>query len=427
MEEGMNSNAVWSLTEDTNGRIWVGTAVGLQAINTRTMQPEQFAVELAEPGIGNCGILPDGTLWGVSANRLMLYELQHEVRRPVPPPVHLRRVYVNETAVSLQGPHTFAHSQNNCRIEFVGPSFRDEKAVRYAYRLLGLDERWREPTPLREVTYASLSPGDYTFQVKAISKDGVESAVPASFVFRISPPFWITWWFIAAAILLVSGLIVTVIRIRVRRLLEIERIRTGIATDLHDDIGSGLTRIAILSDVAAKHASGVSEANEGRTLPDLLEKMGTSARELHDAMSDVVWSIDPKHDTVENIVGRLRVFAHELCDGMSIALRFDEDPSLQSVKLSPQTLRSLLLIGKEALTNAVRHSGCNTISVQVQVEHNVIVVSISDDGRGFTEGMVEGNGLSNMKKRATKAGGRVSVASRKGQGTRVEARIPARA
>jgi signal transduction histidine kinase len=85
------------------------------------------------------------------------------------------------------------------------------------------------------------------------------------------------------------------------------------------------------------------------------------------------------------------------------------------------------LIGKEALTNAVRHSGCNTISVQVQVEHNVIVVSISDDGRGFTEGMVEGNGLSNMKKRATKAGGRVSVASRKGQGTRVEARIPARA
>jgi signal transduction histidine kinase len=430
MDDGMRSNAVWSLVEDSRGRILAGTSMDLQAISNITMKPVLSAEELTEPVIGNCGFLPDGTLWGVSADRLLLYESEDTTRLAVPPLIHLTRAFVNETPVTLGKQHQLAHDENNWRIEFAGLSFRDEKAVRYTYRLYGLDNRWREPTPSREVTYASLAPGEYTFQVKAITRDGVESTAPATLSFVINAPVWTRWWFITAAAFLLSGVVAVIIRARVRRLLEIERIRTGIATDLHDDIGSGLTRIAILSEMAAKQAAPapraqpVGTADEGALLTSL-EKMGAFARELHDAMSDVVWSIDPQHDTLKDVARRLREFATEVCQENNIHLR--DLLAAESLTLSPELLRAVLLIGKEALSNTARHAECTTLTMSLKVAGSDIILVVEDNGAGFQlDTLPRVNGLANMRRRAEKVGGALHVQSAPGEGTRVEAHIPIR-
>jgi len=420
MENGMRSNAIWCLAEDHQERMWFGSTVAIESIDMKTLMPLPLKPELSHSGTGACGTLPGNIMWGVSHSELLIHEDSGSEQNLRPPPVYLKDIFVNQTPI-LETSAQLSSTQNNLHLSYVGISFRDEKAVRYRTRLLGLEEEWREPTKLGEVTYASLSPGSYRFEVKAINADGIESSTPASFDFTVAPPFWKTWWFFFLSSLTIIGLVTLVVRARVRRLLEVERIRTHIATDLHDDIGSGLTRIAVLSDVAARKAVG----EPGSVLP-IVEKMGTSARELHDAMGDVIWSIDPVHDSLESVVGRLKVFAHEVCEGSEIELEFSEEDALVSVKLNPQSLRSLLLIGKEALTNAVTHSHCTKVTVRIVVDGHWIFLSIIDNGKGFLAGREGGNGLTNMKRRATKSGGNFSISSDEGKGTIVEARIPSR-
>ena len=420
MEEGINSNAVWCLAEDTQKRVWLGSPTGLEAIDMRTLEPLPHKTELSRYSIAACGTISENIVWGLGGGSLIIHE-QVEARKKVkPPPVYLKNIIVNQTPIDEISTSQLSYNQNNLRFSFVGISFRDERAIQYQTRLLGLEQEWREPTSLGEATFASLASGTYRFEVKAINAAGMKSENAATFDFTIAPPFWKTWWFLSLSLIVVIGLIALAVRVRVKRLLEVERIRTHIATDLHDDIGSGLTRIAVLSDVAARKAVG----EPGSVLP-ILEKMGTSARELHDAMGDVIWSIDPVHDSLESVVGRLKVFANEICAGGGIELDFSREGVIDTLKLNPHSLRSLLLIGKEALSNAATHSQCTKIAVRLAVDGQRIILSVADNGKGFRTGREGGNGLNNMKRRATKSGGSINISSDEGRGTAIEARIPA--
>ncbi len=157
----------------------------------------------------------------------------------------------------MHNPHVSV-LENSWRIEFTGLSFKDEKALRYKYRLLGWDGRWQETPNERAVTFASLRSGAHTFEVSAITADGVESAGPASLHFEILPPFWLRWWFIAFCVLIVGSVLYAIHIVRLGRLLEIEKIRSRIATDLHDDIGAGLTHIGLLSQVALQKKNALT-------------------------------------------------------------------------------------------------------------------------------------------------------------------------
>jgi signal transduction histidine kinase len=361
----------------------------------------------------------------------------------------------------------FSHAENSWRVEFAGISFKEEKALRYKYRLLGLDERWQEPTDQRAVNYASLSPGNYTFEVNAINVDGVESAAPAALTFTILPPLWQRWWFMAMSLAFLGAMLYSVHRLRVRRLLEIERIRSRIATDLHDDIGAGLTHIGLLSQVALykpavqqfrldrdfgeTSASSVEslgraarrgqrnddaspEASNGQTaslavreLSTSMERVGSIARELSAAMSDVFWSINPKHDSVEALQRRLGVFAHEICSAKGIALQLEVSETMAGMKLHPEIRRNLLLIAKEALHNAAKYSGSPTASVKFDFHAKNFIVAIADQGKGFDVANAKnGHGLANMHTRAEKLGGACEITSEPGKGTRVTAIVPYR-
>jgi signal transduction histidine kinase len=275
--------------------------------------------------------------------------------------------------------------------------------------------------------------------VRAVSSSGLASPQPAEVSFSILPPFWRSWWFMACALFFVIGLAVFFERQRVRRLIEIEKVRARIATDLHDDIGSGLTHIGLLSEVTlrkfrARHQSesaapptkaSVESEFVSDDLLGSVEHVGIIARELAAAMSDVVWSINPKHDSLDALVNRFSGFAHEMCKAKHIELRFTVSENIHRLKLNPETRRNVLLIAKEALNNMAKYSESPAVDVQIRIHENALEISVQDYGIGFdvsTPG--HGNGLVNIRTRAQKIGGRSEINSEIGKGAQVRVVVP---
>jgi len=425
LKNGLASTAVWALSNGKNGH-WVGTQLGFQEILSG--EPISFSSKrelLARP-VYACGEIDSGWLWSVTTDGIMLYDRADDLPDTVPPPIYITNVMVNGVQVDLRGDLEFPFDRNSFTIDVVGLSFKDEKAVRYQYKLSGNDQEWSAPTDHQSIIFAALAPGKYTFMARAINEGGVRSTEPAEFSFSIDPPLWRTWWFLSFSIFVIAGLILAFIRVRVQRLLEIERIRSRIATDLHDDIGAGLTRIAILSSVAERERLGSSRSSRRHDkTQDSLKKIGDTARELVDAMSDVVWSLEAKNDSLEGLVHRLRSFAFEACEAKNISLAFEVDNKVFNLQFSAERMRNLLLCAKEAITNLVRHSHCTSAKVRIDLEAYEVVIEVMDDGSGFNpEGEDEGHGLRNMENRAKSAGGKFSLVSSKGKGTRIRATFP---
>lgn len=428
-KHGLLNNAIWALTEDEEGRMWIGTSVGIQY--TAPEDSRRFLVQqkLFGKHFGAVGTIPHAkVLWGVGREELTIYEYGRESAVTPLPFIYITGLRVNGKEQKVQDRAKFSHAENSWRIEFAGLSFKDEKALRYKYRLLGWDERWQEGSE-RAVTFASLRSGAYTFEVRAITVDGVESAAPAVLHFEILPPLWQRWWFIAFCAVLLSAILYAIHIVRLDRLLAIEKIRSRIATDLHDDIGAGLTHIGLLSQVALQRKSAPPriETADG-AVHDLslsMERVGNIARELSAAMSDVVWSVNPQHDSMNALQRRLRTFAHEVCEAKGIELKVEVAEAIAALKLHPEIRRNLLLIAKEALHNAVKYSGTTSISVKFALEHNNILMDIVDVGKGFEIAPAKnGNGLANMRLRAEKLGGKFEIVSEFGKGTRIHVLAP---
>jgi signal transduction histidine kinase len=243
-----------------------------------------------------------------------------------------------------------------------------------------------------------------------------------------------TWWFLLCAAVAAAAGTYALYRLRLAKLLDLEKLRTRIASDLHDDIGSGLTRIAVLSDVALQQAKSLgrtahagSSAGETDQVKLSIEKVGTIARELVDAMSDVVWSIDPRHDSAESLMKRVKVYALELCEAKGINLAVETPGERDASGFSPEIMREILLVAKESVTNIVRHSGCSAVRITLVMNRKEASLEVEDNGRGFrTTDVPSGNGLANMSARAAKAGGTFSVTSAPGGGTRLSFSLPIR-
>ncbi len=238
-------------------------------------------------------------------------------------------------------------------------------------------------------------------------------------------PFWKRWWFILLEFIVVASVIIVFEQIRVRRLLEIERIRARIATDLHDDIGSGLTHIGLLSEITLKKMAKAEGDLSKNEIQDAVLRMGEAARELSQAMSDVVWSINPRHDSVAALQHRLAAFAYDVCLAKGIKLTLDVDQELAAKSLDPEKRQNLLLIAKEAVHNAAKYSESPSMTVTLVRQKSNIVLRVTDEGRGFdAKNPREGNGLYNMRARAEKLGGRCEIVSRTGEGAQVTVVAP---
>jgi len=425
---GLSSDVILSLTEDLSGRIYVGNGSGVDRLDAATGSVRRYtsADGLAAGEVQASFRDHNGVLWfGTSAGLSRLVAVPERPPAPLPIAITSLRVggvrqpgsELGETKISGL---RYQPNQNDIEVGFAGPAFTPGDTLRYEYMLEGADSAWSSPSPQRTVTYANLSHGSYRFLVRAINSEGVVSMRPASIAFVILPPVWMRWWFQLLAAAVAGSTIYWLHHYRVTRLVELERVRTRIATDLHDDIGSSLSQIAILSEVANRQVDSAHP-----NLAEPLTDIAGISRELVDSMSDIVWAIDPERDHLGDLVHRMRRFASDVFSPRDIRLEFQSPAGEPDLQMGADLRRQTFLIFKEAVHNVLRHSGATEVSIDFQVEHGWLNLNIVDNGRGFDVVQVHnGHGLRSMRERAQDVGGGIEITSSL-RGTTVELRVPA--
>ncbi len=435
--DGLTINNTRCVTEDRFGNIYVGTVRGINRLTPQTGRVKYFGNTdgLANDFVNVAYRDHEGALWFGTSSGLSRLTPEPEVPLP-PPPIlisGLRIAGIDYSVSPLGQREAFVPEQsaghNNLQIDFMSTGSGADDSTRYQYKLAGAGSDWSESTALASVSLANLSPGKYRFLVRAINADGLVSVQPASLSFTILRPIWQRWWFLTMVALLLIGIAYSLYRYRVAQLLKVERVRTRIATDLHDDIGASLSRMAILSEVVKQQTAG----GNGNQANGLLTEIADSARGLVDSMGDIVWSIDPRRDDLQTVVRRIRQFASDVLEAKGIDWQLHVPPEVESLKLGPESRQHLFLIFKEGINNIARHGeGTKSVSLSIRIEGPNLVGEINDDGCGFTpqepaesrsKGL-GGNGLPNMRERAAQLRGRLEIASSPNAGTRVTLKMP---
>jgi len=223
-------------------------------------------------------------------------------------------------------------------------------------------------------------------------------------------------------LLLIGFLVINRYRIlhRTRNMIEMERMRNSIARDLHDDIGSTLTSINILSKVSLReHSNGDSPMSLN------MQKIKDRTAEIMESMGDIVWTINPQNDTIEQMIVRMKEFTAEILEPLNINYTFKEGGDFSSLKLDIGKRKDFYLLFKEAVNNAAKYSLCSNLIIELKQEQHLLRLNISDDGTGFNEGEVRnGNGLRNMRGRAASMAAGIQIDTAKGRGTHIAVRVP---
>jgi signal transduction histidine kinase len=431
--DSLLSDHIRSMACDSSGRVWLGTSRGPVFIDGKDFHHVGWHNELLGAQVSACGVHPKGFFWFATSNGLTVYQYSNHRLNTKPPPAYITSITVNGEAFDALSLANLSYRQNNCVIEFVGISLRDANAVRYRYRLQGVDSRWSVPTPQRSVTLAALSPGSYSFEVKAINADGVASTVPAAISFTIHPPFWYRWWFIGGMSVALLAAFGSVVRyVSTQRLqrhvqflekekavqLELERTRERIARDLHDDVASTLGSVVIYSESLKRQMDNMGESAE------LAERIGSLSQEAQEAIGDIVWSTSPRHDSLKEMLARISDVTSDMCSASGLKYEITMPPILPDAILSNEVRKSLLLIFKEAMNNTVKHAKATSVRVAVTLSDGELRIAIIDDGVGFSpgsnDGVPRGHGLRNMARRAEEIGARFSLQSVPNQGTTIE-------
>ena len=396
---GLASNTIHALAEDLAGPIYAASGSGVDRLDPATGRVRNFTTA--------DGLLPGdlrvavrdrhGALWFGGDQGLFRIEPREAPTEPPLVLVHSIRVNGEARRVSDLGDAepaalSLSPSQRQVQVDFGG--FRQD--LLYQTLLSGVDRDWTPLSPSRSVHYLSLAPGSYELSMRAVTPEGSLSARPARVRFRIAAPVWQRWWFLLLSFAVVAGMVYAAHRYHVTQAVALERVRTRIAADLHDDIGSSLSQIAILSEVA----SGADSTRNAEPL----SRIASVAREMVDSMSDIVWAIDPRKDHFRDLAQRMRRWASDVFTGRNIEFSF-QAPA-EDLTLDVEVRREVFLVFKEAVHNLVRHSGCTEASIDLRRQGDSLLLRVADNGKGLAlDQVTQGQGLASMKRRAARLGG----------------------
>jgi two-component sensor histidine kinase len=424
IHNGLPGNEVSRLFIDHTGRIFINTSQGFCLLHT---EPDSVRVENLNNKYGFYGSLWDmnetknGDLWlAAQSGAVRIKTMQAE--KKVAPRIFITGMLCNNSPdTSFEGDskvHSFSYKQDNLSFEFTATSFKNEAEVSYSYQLHSAkdDTSWSQPKKIHQVSFASLSPGRYIFKVKALNTDGQWSKSPAEYNFTITPPYYQTWWFRTTIILLAVGSISGLYRYRLSQVKKLLALRTKISRDLHDEIGSTLSSINILSKISLSNVEKDSAKSS-----QLLEKIAEQSQSIQQSMSDIVWAIRPDKDKLENMAVRMREYLGQAAEASDLKVEFHIDDHLLKESLTMQQRKDLFLIFKEAVNNAVKYSGGKNIVIFLGKQDHYLKLLVKDDGVGFDPtNITSSSGLKNMRDRARDLNGTLSIQSSLGEGTSVE-------
>ncbi len=415
---------IFGITMDRNNNLWLSTGIGLARFDPRNRSflpyDESHGMPFRELTSGfltaHDGKLTVGGLDGFSE----FYPDSISVSAH-PPALAITSfsVFGKEVpaATTAPGTITLAYDQNFFSFSFAALDYTNPLHNRFAYKMIGVDHDWIDAGTRNYASYTNLDPGHYTFLVKGCNSDNVWNEEGTSIAITIVPPYWRTWWFRLLMITLVLATVYSAYRVRLRRILEVERLRLRIADDLHDDVGSNLSTIAMVSR-SVQHVPDIPPAIRHK-LAEIYDIAVTTS----EGMKDIVWFIKPRNDTLDNLLLRMKDTASSLL--RDLEHRFYAPDNLGDVRISLDVKRSFYLGFKEILTNIVKHAGADRIEIHIRHDNGTLSMIVSDNGRGFVfpspPGPAgRGNGLESLRTRAEKLGGACEITSRPDLGTIVK-------
>ena len=422
--DGLTDNFVYSIHCDNNNTIWVGTQTGLDKIfekNGKFIIGNISKNNNFFQSINKIAITRDNTVWALTGEGSILKV------SPQSPSISLTQPSFIFTSILVNNQPYFASStslsfkQNNLSFNVAAPSFIDEKAINYSYLLQGSgNNSWSKPTNNSNFNFINLSPGHYVLNVKSEFPEAIYPPQTISYSFTVNPPWWQTWWFQILVGLLAAGMLIVGIRFYYRRKLEkqrmmlerqqaIEKERTRIATDMHDDLGAGLSRIKFLSETI-----GIKKQKQLPFEEDIT-RIREYAHEMIDKMGEIVWALNEKNDSLSDLISYTRSYTAEYLTQSGIDCKINSPDLLSADFVSGEFRRSIFLSIKEILHNIVKHAQANHVEIYISVDGGLSVV-IRDDGIGLDLNNIKPyrNGLTNIKKRMNDIGGSLEIKNEKG-------------
>ncbi|RYY69485.1 MAG: hypothetical protein EOO13_09400 [Chitinophagaceae bacterium] len=422
-EQGLSSAAIDELLSDASGNMWCNNSFGISQYKVNQNSFSNYILADYEMNTTNnpsVYISPnDGSFYIGQANSFLVFNYNNN-----PNSIQTTNLLFNELKI-YNTPYgkkikdgdklLLNYKEDMISVEFALLSYSNSPENRYSWKLEGLDKAWNTSRD-NVATYNHLVPGTYTLLVKAANSNGDWKTVPIKLHITIRPPFYATWWFKVLVLLFIAGLIWFFIRRRIKRIKEKFELRNRIASDLHDEIGSTLTSINILSNVSRQ-----AMEQQPTHAKELLQQISNQSKNIQQNMSDIVWSIRPDNEKIENLVVRIREYAAQTLEPLNIDTLIEADDELVERILPMQYRKDILLISKEAINNIARHSNANAAKVVFKLNKKNISLSITDNGRW--KGNHSGTGSKTMKERAKGLGGQLTIDARD-TGTTVAVLIP---
>lgn len=432
-KNGLSSDHIYSLLLDKKGVIWVGTGRGINKISVKDFKILRNENTLLVECNQNAILENGDNIWVGTTKGALVFNNNHKLSAIKKPHVFINSVSIlpqnnkisqNTVQVTyneyeLGEKIVLPYNHNHLNISFTGIYLTDPKTVTYQYRLRGLDHNYSRLSTNSSVNYTALPPGNYTFQVRAVTQSGIRSSNIASFKLQIPPPYYQTTIFkifiLSVILLLVMILVYVIINLNERqrklrlkiKLEEQFKVRKQTAEDFHDDIGNKLTRISVLSEVL----SSMTDKNDHEKRA-VIQKIKTNVNELYRGTKDILWSLDPKNDTLEDLLMNIKTFGAEMFEETSI--RFEDEIHINNTpkKLPLELSRNILMIFKEAINNALKYAKADRVVFTAKMTDNLLAIQLSDNGAGFdTASAKNGRGLNNMQVRAERIKGNLTITS----------------
>jgi signal transduction histidine kinase len=429
--QGLSADEVWSVTEDRLGRIYAGTAKGVDRLDPGTGRIVHYSTAdgLVRGDIRSALRDRNGDLWFVSAHGVSRFQpSQEHAVTPARTRITALRIGgvplpLSEFGESQLGPVRVPSHQRSVQIDFAATHYRTEAPLRYQFRLVRQGradpkEGWQDPGTTSTVHLIDLARGDFDFNVRAVTPDGL-SGEPASLAFSILVPFWQTWWFQLACAMAMAGIAWWIRTRRLKQQLALERVRSHIAMDLHDDIGAGLSRISVMGEALK------SRLRDGDgDIPRMLDDIAGSSRQLVADMGDIVWSLDPGRDHVEDLATRLRAFGSDLLETRGVEWAVEGPAEDLHRSVPPALRRQFYLVFREGIHNIAKHAGARRATLRLWLQEGHLWGELTDDGCGIEPGHAHGTGIPSMRERVKQCGGDLEIATCAAGGTSIRLRVP---
>jgi ligand-binding sensor domain-containing protein/signal transduction histidine kinase len=462
---GLLSDSIYAILEDAQARLWFNSSRGIFWVDKA--QLEDFSTgkrsNVTSISYGKAdGILingqfqevtqpaacktTDGRLWFRMTQGVAVVDPDKITINQQPPPTVIQEIVADKMPVydSLVNPEpsgriTIRPGHRELEIHYAGLSFSAPEKNQFRYKLDGVDADWVNAGTRRVAFYNNMRPGQYHFKVISANNDGIWNEQGAAITLVFQPYFWQTNWFLAVALIGLTGLAGGTTRYLTRRRMQrkleilerqnaVEKERARIARDMHDELGAKLTRISFQGATARRRLSNPPEAEQQ------IEKMSETARELVQSLDQIVWAVDPKNDTLESLAGYLCRYTGEFVENSALHCEFMIPPKLPDCRLSTEVRHNVFLAVKELINNAVKHSGARRLTLTIRAGTEEFEIVIADDGRGMapaTAGGADrfaraGHGLINVRERLTSIRGHFELHSEPGRGTEARLIVPLR-